>query len=89
MVLAHTTKKLNYIPEKNFSSKKNRSACKEKSLRVPFCVSGNRRFLSPGIDIIPPTRIQAGHFPACNNRFPRIEPLYCRDFLVSPFVLPI
>lgn len=76
-------------PKKVISSKKNHSVRKKKPFRLPFCVSDSHRTLSPDVVIIPPTRIQEGHFPACNNWFPRVEPFFCRDFLGFLFVLPI
>ena len=59
---------------------KNHSVRKRKPFRLPFCVSDSHRALSPDVVIIPPTRIQEGHFPACNSRFPRVEPFFLPRF---------
>lgn len=52
-------------------------------------MSDSHRVLTPDVVIIPPTRIQERHFPACTSRFTRIEPFFCRGFLGSLVVLPI
>ena len=86
-ISAHA-KEIVLYSEKNHTLKKP-FGLQEKSPWLPLYASDSHRFLSPSVDIMPPTHIQEGHFPACNSWFPRVEPFFCRDFLGFLFVLPI
>lgn len=82
-------RKNRFALQKSHIFKKNHSVRKKKPFRLPFCMSDSYLTLSPDVVIIPPTRIQEGHFPACNSWFPRVKPFFCRDFLGFLFVLPV